>query len=158
MKAQWFFGRESVGENPPKDPEPNWGDKEHLRALLEKIRVIVGGSMMASFSSNARKTYLWMVQSIQITGHLPKLTRIDNPPISFTEEDSWRLYHPYDDDLSIAYFNTRWVLVDNGSLVDILYYPTFQHMRIDKEWLLPSHTPLVGLVVPKCSLSALLPY
>ena len=28
------------------------------------------------------------------------------------------------------------VLVDNGSSVDILYYPTFQQMRIDKERLI----------------------
>ena len=36
------------------------------------------------------------------------------------------------------------VLVDNGSSVDILYYPTFQQMRIDKEQLIPTNTPLVG--------------
>ena len=36
------------------------------------------------------------------------------------------------------------VLVDNGSSVDILYYPTFQQMRIDKERLIPTNTPLVG--------------
>jgi len=34
--------------------------------------------------------------------------------------------------------------VDNGSSVDILYYPAFQQMMIDKECLLPSDTPLVG--------------
>lgn len=28
--------------------------------------------------------------------------------------------------------------------MDILYYPAFQHMRINNEWLLPSDTPLVG--------------
>ena len=36
------------------------------------------------------------------------------------------------------------MLVDNGSLVDILYYPVFQQMRVDRERLLPSDTPLVG--------------
>ena len=36
------------------------------------------------------------------------------------------------------------VLVDNGSSADILYYPTFQQMRIDKERLIPTNTPLVG--------------
>ena len=35
------------------------------------------------------------------------------------------------------------VLVDNGSLADILYYPAFQQMRIDKE-LVPTNAPLVG--------------
>ena len=38
----------------------------------------------------------------------------------------------------------HWVLVDNGSLVDILYYPTFQQMRIDKERLIPMNALCVG--------------
>ena len=36
------------------------------------------------------------------------------------------------------------VLVDNGSLADILYYLTFQQMMIDKEQLVPINAPLVG--------------
>ena len=102
---------------------------------------------MACSSKKVRKTYLWMVQSVQIFGRLPKMTRVDNLAISFIEEDAWRLYHPYDNalviNMSIADFNTRWVLVDNWSSADILYCPAFQQMRIDKERLLPLDTPLV---------------
>jgi len=36
------------------------------------------------------------------------------------------------------------VLIDNGSSIDILYYPAFQQMRIDKERLIPTNAPLVG--------------
>ena len=36
------------------------------------------------------------------------------------------------------------VLVDNGSLANILYYPAFQQMRIDREQLVPINAPLVG--------------
>ena len=36
------------------------------------------------------------------------------------------------------------VLVDNGSLADILYYPTFQQMGIDRERLIPTNAPLDG--------------
>ena len=36
------------------------------------------------------------------------------------------------------------MLVDNGSLVDILYYPVFQQMGIDKARLIPMNAPLVG--------------
>ena len=75
------------------------------------------------------------------------MTRVDNLTISFMEEDAWRLHHPYDEalviNLSIADFNTQWMLVDNGSSADILYYPTFQQIRIDKEHFLPSYTSLV---------------
>ena len=117
-------------------------------APLGEIRVIIEGNTMANSSKKARKTYLWMVQSVQISKRPPKMTRVDNPTINFTEEDAWRLQHPHDDalviNLSIADFNTRRVLVDNGSSVDILYYPAFQQIRIDKECLLPSDTPLVG--------------
>ena len=36
------------------------------------------------------------------------------------------------------------VLVDNGSLVDIVYYPTFQQMGIDRKRLIPTNASLVG--------------
>ena len=36
------------------------------------------------------------------------------------------------------------VLVDNSSSADILYYFTFQQMRIDRERLVPTNAPLVG--------------
>lgn len=78
-----------------------------------------------------------MMQSVKITCRLPKLTTIDDPTISFTEDDAWRLHHSHDNALVISFliakFNTQWVLVDNGSSTDILYYPAFQQMRIDKE-------------------------
>ena len=36
------------------------------------------------------------------------------------------------------------VLVDNGSSTDILYYSSFQQIRIDREKLVPINAPLVG--------------
>ena len=36
------------------------------------------------------------------------------------------------------------VLVDNGSSANILYYPAFQQMGIDRERLIPTNAPLVG--------------
>ena len=102
---------------------------------------------MVGSSKKARKSYLRMVQSVQIFGWPPKATRVDSPVI-FIEDDARRLHHPHDDalliNLSIVDFNTRRVLVDNGSSADILYYPAFQQMRIDREQLLPSDAPLVG--------------
>jgi len=60
------------------------------------------GNTMVVSSRNARKTYLRMVQSIQIIGHLPKLTRIDDPPVTFFEEDARRLHYPHDNALVIT--------------------------------------------------------
>ena len=72
----------------------------------------------------------------------------DEPSIIFTDEDARQLHHPHDDaiiiTLTIANYTTRRVLIDNESSVDILYYPTFQQMRINKELLHPVNVPLIG--------------
>ena len=110
--------------------------------------MIVEGTAAAGSSKKARKTYLRMVHSVQLTGSVPKMPRIDNPIINFSEDDVRRLHHPHDDalvvSLQIEDYNMHRVLVDNGSLADILYYPAFQQMRIDKERLSPMNAPLVG--------------
>ena len=75
------------GENPPKDPEPSRRVKERARAPLGEIRVIVGRNKLASSSKKARKAYLRMMQNVQISRRPPKMTRVDDPTINFTEED-----------------------------------------------------------------------
>jgi len=76
------------------------------------------------------------------------MARIDNPVIRFTKEDAQRLNHPHNDALVVSIgvgdYNTHQVLVDNGSYADILYYPAFQQMRIEREWLVPTNVPCVG--------------
>ena len=76
------------------------------------------------------------------------MVRVDNPVIGFIEEDARRLHHPHDDPLVVSIrvgdYNTYRVLVDNESSADILYYPAFQQMRIEKERLIPTNAPLVG--------------
>ena len=103
---------------------------------------------MVGSSRKARKIYLQIVQNIQISGRLTKMTKVDNLTINFIEDDTQQLHNPYDDalviNLSIVDFNTQQELVDNRSSADILYYLAFQQMRIDKERLLPKDTPLVG--------------
>ena len=78
-----------------------------------------------------------MIQNVQLTGLVPKMARIDNSIIGFTEEDARRLHHPHDDTLvvriQVGDYNTHRVLVDNGSFTNILYYPAFQQMRIERE-------------------------
>ena len=90
-----------------------------------------------------------MVQNVQLTSRPLKLTRMDDPVINFIEKDARWVHHPHDDalviNLTIANHNTRRVLVDNRSSVDILYYLAFQQMRIGKEWLMPSDILLEGL-------------
>ena len=110
--------------------------------------MIVRGTMASGSSKKARKTYLQMVQNVQLTGFIPKIARINNPVIGFTEEDARHLHHLHEDVLMVSirvgYYDTHQVLVDNGSFADILYYPAFQQMRIDRERLIPVNALLVG--------------
>ena len=110
--------------------------------------MIVWGTTASGFSRKARKTYLRMVQNVQLTGFVPKIARVDNPIIGFSEEDARHLYHPHDDALVVSIwvgdYNTHRVLVDNGSSADILYYPAFQQIRIERERLIPTNALLVG--------------
>ena len=76
------------------------------------------------------------------------MPRVDNPLIGFSEEDAQRLHHLHDDALVVSIqvgdYDMYWVLVNNGSSADILYYPVFQQMRINKGRLAPANAPLVG--------------
>ena len=99
-------------------------------------------------SSKLKKTYLKVVQNVQLSGRSSRTRSMDEPAISFTDEDAERIHHPHDDaiviTLLIADYTTRRVLVDNGSSVDILYYPTFQQMRLGRDQLRPVCSPLIG--------------
>ena len=79
---------------------------------------------------------------------MPKMARIDNPIVVFSEEDARRLHHPHDDaiviNLKVGDYNMHRVLVDNSSSANILYYPAFQQVRIDREQSIMVNAPLVG--------------
>ena len=101
--------------------------EETSRLSLGEIRVIIGGSS-AGQSSKSKKTYLKVVQNVQLFGQSPRNTT-DEQAITFTDADTERVHHPHDDaiviTLLIVDYTTRRALVDNRSLADILYYPVF---------------------------------
>ena len=72
---------------------------------------------------------------------------MDDQIITFSEDNARGIHQPHDDALvvtmTIADFITRRVLIDNGSSADIIYLPTYQQMKIDKERLRPIDIPLV---------------
>ena len=108
---------------------------------------MLGGSLTGQ-SSRSKKTYLKVVQNVQLSGRSPKTRTPDEQAITFTDEDASRIHHPHDDaiviTLLIADYSTRRVLVDNGSSADILYYPAFQQMNLGREQLRLMHSPLIG--------------
>ena len=102
--------------------------EEPSRPPLGEIRVIIEGTSIGQ-SSKSRKTYLKVVQNVQLSGRSPRMRTMDEEAITFTDEDAERVHHPHDDaiviTLLIANYTTRRVLVDNGSSTNILYYPSF---------------------------------
>ena len=69
-KLQRFVSRERA--NPPPEQAAR-KDNERPMPPLRDIRMIVGGSTTTGSSRKARKPYLRMVQSIQLTGFIPKM-------------------------------------------------------------------------------------
>ena len=111
-------------------------ENDHPRPPVGDIRMIIGGTTATGSSKKARKTYLRMVQNVQTTGSIPKIARRESPIIGFSEDDARRLYHPHDDTLVVSLrvgdYNVHRMLVDNGSSADILYYPAFQQIEINR--------------------------
>ena len=87
--------------------------------------MIVGGTAIIGLSKKARKTYLRMVQNIQLMGSVPKIARRESSIIGFSEEDARRLHHPHDDafvvSIRVGEYNVHRMLVDNGSSANILF-------------------------------------
>ena len=123
-------------------------ENHHPRPPVGDIRMIIGGTATTGSSKKAQKTYLRIVQNVQLTGSIPKIIRRESPIIGFSKEDARRLHHPHDDALVVSVrvgdYNVHRMLVDNGSSADILYYPAFQQMRINRARLIPTNAPLIG--------------
>ncbi|XP_050249118.1 uncharacterized protein LOC126696415 [Quercus robur] len=68
--------------------------------------------------------------------------------MSFNEGDARGVKQPHNDPLvimlNIEGFNTKRILVDNGSSADIIYLPAFQQLKLDPRRLLPFDSPLVS--------------
>ena len=64
--------------------------------------MIVGGTAATGSSKKAHKTYLRMVQNVQLIGAVPKIAQREGPIIGFSEEDARRLHHPHNDALVVS--------------------------------------------------------
>ena len=58
-------------------------ENDHPRPPVGDIRMILEGTATIGSSKKARKTYLRMVQNIQLTGSVPKIARKESPIIGF---------------------------------------------------------------------------
>ena len=111
--------------------------------------MINGGPTAGGSFKSLKKLQQRQVNSIHIAPPL-KHKRRETMDMIFYEEDAKRLKQPHDDPfvvmLMIEGFNTRRVLVDNGSSVDIIYLLTFQQLKVDPKKLYPFDSPLVSFI------------
>ena len=68
--------------------------------------------------------------------------------MSFNEADARGVKQPHNDPLiimlNIERFNTKRILVDNGSSANIIYLPAFQQLKLDPKRLRPFESPFVS--------------
>jgi hypothetical protein len=96
--------------------------------------MIIGGMTARRISHSSRKAYACQIHNVLVTQKTGKISRLEDLPITFTEEDARKVFHPHDDalvvSLEIAGYSTRRVLIDNGSSADIIYLTAFQQIKI----------------------------
>ncbi|GAA0141283.1 hypothetical protein LIER_02460 [Lithospermum erythrorhizon] len=104
---------------------------------------ISGGIDGGGDISNARRRYARR----SIYALSPMMT-IDREPITFSESELAGLELPHDNPLVIspiiANFMVARILVDMGSLADILYLQAYDRLGLPRKDLKPVSTPLTG--------------
>ena len=111
--------------------------------------MIFGGFGSGRESSSTRKAHLCSIRSretlkVQVMSNLPQL----DTTITFLDSDMEGCQHPHDDPLVIrvvvANKTIYKVLIDNGSLADIIFASAFDKMGIGREKLEPVKAHLLG--------------
>ena len=110
---------------------------------------MISGGFARGGESTARKAHLRSIRSGEVmeVQAVSKLPRLDTT-ITFSDSDLEGCQHPHNDPLVIraivANKTIYWVLVDNGSLANIIFASTFDKMGIEREKLEPVSTHLRG--------------
>ena len=94
-KLRNFLGRDY------KDEKLKAKVEELSQPSLGEIRMIVGGGSIGQ-SSRSKKTYLKVVQNVQLSRRSPKTRTLDEQAITFSGEDASRIHHPHDDAIVIT--------------------------------------------------------
>ena len=88
---------------------------------------------------------------------LKKARRNSYPILSFSEEDKIETTQPHDDALLITFrigdYNVKRVMMDGGSVAEIMYPSLYKGLKLKPEDLMPYSSPLMSfdgkLVIPK---------
>ncbi|XP_059639467.1 uncharacterized protein LOC132281816 [Cornus florida] len=138
------------GSNPAREGRD---DRPPQHQPMGEIKVISGGFAGGGETSSARRAHARRIRSFLEVNEVgmtspPTLPRVEEPVITFSEEDDKGIHQPHDDPLVVsmvvANFTVRRILIDNGSSADILFLRAYEKLKIGREKLRPMKSPLVG--------------
>ena len=116
------------------------------RRVIGEINTITGGLFSGGSFRSLKKAYQIQVNSVHTIP--PSKHRRTYQDMSFSEGDAMGVKQPHNDPLvimlNIEGFNTKRILVNNGSSADIIYLPAFQQLRLDPKRLHLFDSPLVS--------------
>ena len=123
--------------------------------MIGEIKTIAGGPFTGRSFRSLKKACQRQVNSVHMIP--PFKQRQMNQDMSFNEADAKGVKQPHNDPLvimlNIEGFNTKMILVDNGSSADIIFLPAFQQLKLDPKRLRPFDSPLISfsgdMVYPK---------
>ena len=102
--------------------------------------MINGGPTRGGSFKSLKKSQQKQVNNVHMMPPLKHRKR-EAMDMVFLEEDDRRVKQPHDDLLVIMLmikgFNTRRILVDNGSATNVIYLSAFQQLKVDLKRLCP---------------------
>ncbi|XP_020224171.1 uncharacterized protein LOC109806206 [Cajanus cajan] len=127
--------------SPPRDT-PAKVLETHQQPIHGDFNTVAGGFAGGGPTSAARKRYSRSVLTVS------EFRRPPQPEISFSDSD-YEGVAPHEDDPVVVSaivmgYNVKRVLIDQGSSADILFWETFEGMKIPNDRLIPYAGTLVG--------------
>ena len=114
--------------------------------MIRKIKTIAGGPFTEGSFRSLKKACQRQVNSVHMIP--PFKQRRTNQDMSFNKADAKGVKQPHNDllviMLNIEGFNTKRILVDNGSSANIIYLSAFRQLKLDPKRLHPFDSPLIN--------------
>jgi len=138
---QYHESRDNSEAQNSKRPKPT--SEEEPRSSKGKINVL-GGSKLCRDSISAIKKHK---RNVPLKSSLSEEVDFQGASISFEEKETQHLERPHDDalviTLDVANFEVSRILVDTGSLVDLIFLSTLERMGISRTDVVGPPFPLV---------------
>uniref|UniRef100_A0A2N9IKM3 Uncharacterized protein n=1 Tax=Fagus sylvatica TaxID=28930 RepID=A0A2N9IKM3_FAGSY len=96
-KLQRFVERDQREGRPPQARPQRPPVEDRPRPSMGEIHMINGGMAAGGTSRSSRKAYARQIHNVLVTQKANKTPRLEDLPITFTEEDARKVVHPHDD-------------------------------------------------------------